>query len=566
MPAPLLLLKSADADDSDRPVLTLDQSLLVQGFWTSAEPDGFSHTISILASGNTPGVLQPGESFRVPVYYAGLQPPWDFSDIAVEFELRTFTTDESTPIDWNALKTSMRPPAINADAWEAVFSNLMAQTGTTWGDYVTMLDDNATYLGRLGQIVLDVGQLWSFELQQSNGLSPLAQLAAAIDASVVTPGLPLSFGRIFAQPITARYAMGLLGRGWSTPWEVSLVKDADGSINIFGASGSTRRFQPDSRNSGYFAQARDHGTLTALAGGAFSVREANGFVTAFRADGKLDYVQDTNGNRITAAYTSGKLTSLTHSSGQFLAISYNAAGLIQNITDSANRATTYTYDASNQHLTEVQGYDGRVTRYTYGVGAGVTKEHALLSIEFPGSTHRYFTYDAQGRLASTFRDGEAERATFVYDQAGKVTVTNALGGVGKIFFDQRGLLVKTEDPFGNITTSAFDSAFNLTRVTDTMGQLQTYTYDASGNLTSVTDVLGHTTRFTYSGAFNQLASVTDARNNTMRYSYDAEGNLLSIAYPNNSVEQLTYDPLGTPLTSTNRRGQTIGYTYNSADK
>ena len=42
----------------------------------------------------------------------------------------------------------------------------------------------------------------------------------------------------------------------------------------------------------------DHATLTALGGGAFSLREASGVLRVFAADGTLNYVEDTNGNRI----------------------------------------------------------------------------------------------------------------------------------------------------------------------------------------------------------------------------------------------------------------------------
>ena len=46
---------------------------VVSGFWTSAIPQGYSNTVEILASGKVPGVLEPGESVTVPVYYAGMQ-------------------------------------------------------------------------------------------------------------------------------------------------------------------------------------------------------------------------------------------------------------------------------------------------------------------------------------------------------------------------------------------------------------------------------------------------------------------------------------------------------------
>ena len=76
MPAPLLTLTG-----TQNPFLTLDPTRLTAGLWTLALPAGFSHSIELLGSGATPGVLQPGETMRVPVYYAGQQQPWTGSSI-----------------------------------------------------------------------------------------------------------------------------------------------------------------------------------------------------------------------------------------------------------------------------------------------------------------------------------------------------------------------------------------------------------------------------------------------------------------------------------------------------
>src|SRR5262249_55220362 len=48
MPAPLLVLGSTQTDN--KPLLTLDSSLVVSGSWTSAIPQGYSNTVQILAS------------------------------------------------------------------------------------------------------------------------------------------------------------------------------------------------------------------------------------------------------------------------------------------------------------------------------------------------------------------------------------------------------------------------------------------------------------------------------------------------------------------------------------
>ena len=69
----------ASTNPAQKPLFTLDASKIIQGLHTSTIPDGYANTIQILASGKIPGVLLPGESITVPVYYAGLQQPWDFS-------------------------------------------------------------------------------------------------------------------------------------------------------------------------------------------------------------------------------------------------------------------------------------------------------------------------------------------------------------------------------------------------------------------------------------------------------------------------------------------------------
>src|SRR5207244_2668250 len=66
MPAPLLVFRPtqthADGTTTSKALLTLDPARVSSGFWTSALPAGYSNSVQILASGATPGTLQPGES------------------------------------------------------------------------------------------------------------------------------------------------------------------------------------------------------------------------------------------------------------------------------------------------------------------------------------------------------------------------------------------------------------------------------------------------------------------------------------------------------------------------
>jgi YD repeat-containing protein len=496
MPVPLLVL-TATQNGHERAFLTLQPTRLVEGFWTSAVPEGFSHSVQLLASGDTPGVLQPGESVRVPVYYAGWQQPWDTSSYPpINWNLGVLPADDTTAVDWAALKTSMQPATINAEAWEVIWAAFTSQVGTTWGDYVGMLDDNAAYLGRLGQRVVDVGQLLAFEFLQADGLSPLRTLASAVDAAVEAPGLPLVFSRSFPESISQRFELGPLGRGWSHNWQYSLSVADDGTVTITGPGGSRRIFQPDSRYNGrYFAQSGDHATLTPLGGGVFSLREPAGLLRVFRTDRRLDYVEDPNGNRITCGYSGGLLTSLTHTSGQYLQLTYNGAGRINDITDHLGRQTAFSYDGSGEHLLTTQYYDGRTATYTYA-GAPASSRHAVTEVANSCCTSRHFTYDVQGRLWTTYLDGNAELVTFTYDTAGKVTATDAIPDSSHFYFDHRGLLVKAEDALGNAVHLAFDDHYNLVRLTDPAGRSYGHAYDGNGNLTQSSDPLGHASRIT----------------------------------------------------------------------
>src|SRR5262249_31849350 len=156
-------------------------------------------------------------------------------------------------------------------------------------------------------------------------------------------GLPLTFARSFSQPITGRYQLGLLGRGWTSNWDVSATVDNMGTVFI--RQGPTvREFMPK-KDGSYQAVGTDTGTLTHDSNGV-RLTEAGGAVLAFLPDGRPVFLQDPHGARITAGYNGTRLTSLTHSDGQQLLLSYNGQGSLSQVTAPAGRVATYTYDTS----------------------------------------------------------------------------------------------------------------------------------------------------------------------------------------------------------------------------
>jgi RHS repeat-associated protein len=568
MPAPLLTV-SANQNGRQAAIMTLNSAIFVQGFWTASLPQGFANSVQFLASGNTPGLLQPGESETVPVYYAGWQQPWDFSYPLIYFHLGILAATNTGLVDWQSFKASMIPTTTPTEAWDAIFANFTNRVGNTWGGYIQALDDNATQLAKLGENITDIPDLLSFIVQQASGLTVVHTLAGAVDAQMVVPGPALLFRRTFTTDLSDHYRLGRLGRAWFDNWDITLTVTNDtptsqpGTVTILGPGSSCRVFQPDSRNAAsYFTALQgDTGILTSLGGGAYLLTEANGSQTAFRSDGKLNYVADTHGTRITAPYSDNQLTQLTHAAGPYLQFTYNSSGRIASVTDSFGRAKRFTYDASGEHVLSAINYRGEQTSYSYSIGLGAPSQHALTQVVNPDQTTLNYSYDSNGRLATRSGCcGAIEQVNYTYDNLGTVTTTDAQTNVTKTYFDYLGLVVRTQDPLGNVSQRVYDASGNLLQTTDPAGRIRTYAYDSNGNRVNDSDQLGYTTRYAYTATFKKLSTLIDAKGNVTSYAYNPNGDLVASTYADGSIERWGYDALGNRLSWINRRGQPILYT------
>ena len=101
----------------------------------------------------------------MPVYF------YDASDPAssLTFGLLSYNRGNTSAVGWSSLQAGMQPAGMSTTAWNALFTAFMAQAGTTWGDYVRLLDNNASYLRQLGENVTDAAQLWQFALRRPTG-------------------------------------------------------------------------------------------------------------------------------------------------------------------------------------------------------------------------------------------------------------------------------------------------------------------------------------------------------------------------------------------------------------
>ncbi len=466
-------------------------------------------------------------------------------------------------------KDELRPPTVSPAAWDVVFRNLLTRVGTTVGSYLQALRDAATYLSRYEIYTTDIDRLLSVHFAQADNALPGGSPHSAIDAAAPASGVPLVWGRTFAPTISRRFDMGILGRGWSDPWDISLsrVPNDNGVTNdvLIRTPGGTRRFDEVVFFPGLFRSSLlDHAQLT-LASGVFSLRETNGTISRFdEVTGRLLDVTDRNGHQVTLNYDDGRLVSLSHSNGDQFVFGYNAAGRLAQLTDQVGRLTTFVYDAAGEHLMSVTGPDSTIA-YTYETTAGSSAEHALTSVTradgTPDETHVFYEYDAQGRLVGSSRDGNAEAVTLAYGSVGEVFITDAFNKTTSLFFNEFGQLLETRDALDRSSRFDYDALHRLDRVTQPLDTVSLFDFDGNGNLTFVVKPDGRSLSFTYDTTFNLPTTIRDEGSIPLRYTYDAQGNLTGIIHVDGSVEQVTPDADGNITQSINRRIQVIDYAY-----
>ena len=120
-----------------------------------------------ISSDGPAGVLRAGESGTVQI------PFQTTGSVGQNINFNVGIIADSQPIDWASQQAVLQPPTISNAAWSPIFTNFVANVGSTGASYHAALAADATYLGQLGDRVMDIGQLFGFEIEKANGFSPL---------------------------------------------------------------------------------------------------------------------------------------------------------------------------------------------------------------------------------------------------------------------------------------------------------------------------------------------------------------------------------------------------------
>jgi YD repeat-containing protein len=132
--------------------------------------------------------------------------------------------------------------------------------------------------------------------------------------------------------------------------DVRAFTDADGNVRI--RNGDVVSFYRLEETT--FVSAPNNEAVLTRDGDELQLTANDGSLTRFGSDGKMLFMQDRQGNKLTAAYDAeGRLTSLTDDSGNATQYAYDAFGRLSTYTDPGGRVTTLMYDASGQRVASI---------------------------------------------------------------------------------------------------------------------------------------------------------------------------------------------------------------------
>ena len=294
--------------------------------------------------------------------------------------------------------------------------------------------------------------------------------------------------------------------------------DVLGATQVFVATGSDRAVLPDTQEPFVPEDVK----LTTRDGRIFHLDLTDG----------VTHLEDLNGNFLDITPEG-----ITHSSGKGIDFTRDEAGRIVTITDPMGYSNRYAYDEAGDLVSFTDRVDA-VTRFTY------TGEHYLEDIENALGVRAVRTeYDADGRVARMI-DADGKIVALDHELAGRrEVITNRLGFVRVLEYDERGNVVREVDELGNATTRTYDGRDNLLSETDPLGRVTTSEYTATGYRSRRIEPLARTVEID----FNDLGLPTLVRNaqgQESRHHYDSLGNLLESVDPLGSSSWLRYDASG----------------------
>ncbi|WP_124065275.1 RHS repeat-associated core domain-containing protein [Clostridium sp. E02] len=401
-------------------------------------------------------------------------------------------------------------------------------------------------------ITTGVGQLFGEPVDVVSG----AFLISAVD--FILPDIRESI-RITRKYHSTNKQGGIMGAGWSFPYEGKLYQDGN-KRHVTLDSGHHLIFEWDGEKS--------H-NITYGCGWFELIKDKNGWIVKDRKEhriyrynvhGLLQSIADQNGQMIQFLYHGKNLEGIKTALGGHLNITMRDGRLVQ-ISDHMGRTMKYRYEGGL--LTDVVHMDQGMTHYEYDEKGYLTKAVDQAKIAYL-ENH----YDEKGRMVlQTLANGDTYEAEYL-DEERKVTVHSSANKQTVVYEYGRNMEITAvlyKD--GSETHYEYDENGYRIKETDRLRQVKEWIYDEAGRVRREGRKGWLTTDYHYNEA-DDLIEKSDNAGRKYCYEYDKNHNLIiekefAKDQKNCFLKSYLYDRQGRLLEETNAVGNKTVYHYDT---
>ncbi len=374
--------------------------------------------------------------------------------------------------------------------------------------------------------------------------------------------LPISFSLSYDSAILD--SNGIIGKAWSSNLSnTRLEQTPDNDVIIHWSESQYNTFLLQEDGSYLSSDNRTRfDNLIKNANGSFTLTRQSKAIYDFNATGQLQVIRNPQNQRLTFEYDStnklskvsepisdvflsyvynaaGLLESVSDSLGRKISLAYNSAGYLETITDAAQQTVTYSYDSAGRILKAVNSANDVLFVNTYDANGKV----ATQDDSNPNNQLLRFAYsqDANGNDVTTVTQRDGSTRTFIYNGAYQLlNLKDELNNTLGIVYDEfSGLPLESVNAKGAKTQLKYDDKGNLTSGINAKGIATQITYDTFNNPLSIIDGLGNKDSFVYNNK-QLLISATNALNQTTTLTYNNDNQVSTITSPKGAVKQYEY--------------------------
>jgi YD repeat-containing protein len=359
-----------------------------------------------------------------------------------------------------------------------------------------------------------------------------------VDLVLEGPGLSIGYKRYYNSKSNRKDSPGY---GWSASFS-ERVATATGKVIFSQADGAEIHFA-DNGQGKYISETDQGRVIESVSGGGKRLIEPDGKVLIFNSSGQLTQMVDRNGNTLSLAYSSGKLSSAQDNFGRVLQFTYNIEGRLRTLNSPVGQFT-YAYDSLG-NLISVMNPELKARTYLY---EDPRDTHNLTGIiNERGIRSATIAYDAQDRAVLSEGPGGINRVETTYENNFVRKVKDSLGRTSslKLFLSKGIGRVKSVTGVGcGSCLGSQGKEYELSgkllimKETDARGTATLYTHDDQGNVLTKKEAAGspyeRTVTYSYHPSYNLITSITKqsianpAQAAVTTFTYDSNGNVLSV--------------------------------------